>query len=79
MNGMFYQCESLVNINLSNFNISNVANMGCIFYGCKSLTYINLSNFNTQNVSDMNGIFYGCQSLKINKLISKDIRIINSL
>ena len=51
---MFCDCESLTNINLSNFNIQNVTNMRCMFEGCKSLTNINLSNFNTQNVTNMN-------------------------
>ena len=47
---MFCDCESLTNINLSNFNTENVTNMSFMFYGCKSLTNINLANFNTKNV-----------------------------
>ena len=45
MNYMFYECKSLTNINLSNFDTKNITEMICMFYGCKSLTNINLSNF----------------------------------
>ena len=34
---MFYGCNSLTNINLSNFNTQNVTNMRCMFSECKSL------------------------------------------
>ena len=62
-NYMFYNCSSLININLSNFNTENVINMGCMFDGCTSLANINLSNFNTQNVTNMKFMFSGCSSL----------------
>ena len=62
-NFMFNACESLININLSNFNTKNVIDMSNMFFGCKSLTNIDLSNFNTQNVSDMSNMFKGCESL----------------
>jgi len=60
---MFCQCNSLTNINLSNFNTQNVINMSYMFYRCESLANINLSNFNTQNVNDIYGMFWGCESL----------------
>ena len=60
---MFYGCESLTNINLSNFNTKNIKNMSGMFSGCKSLTNINLSNFNTQNVENMSNTFLTCESL----------------
>ena len=34
---MFYNCESLTNLNLSNFNTQNVINMSSMFYYCNSL------------------------------------------
>ena len=34
---MFYECESLTNINLSNFNTQNVTDMSGMFDGCNSL------------------------------------------
>ena len=48
MYGMFCDCNSLANLNLSNFNTQNVTYMYGMFYGCNSLTNLNLSNFNTQ-------------------------------
>ena len=36
-NHMFYECRSLTNLNLSNFNTQNVTDMSGMFYGCKSL------------------------------------------
>ena len=50
---LFCGCQSLTNINLSNFNTQNVTDMSYMFSYCKSLTNLNLSNFNTQNVTDM--------------------------
>ena len=31
---MFYNCNSLTNINLSNFDTQNVNNMSCMFLNC---------------------------------------------
>ena len=62
-NFMFYGCDSIINLNLSNFNTQNITNMGFMFCGCKSLININLSNFNTQNITNMGFMFYSCKSL----------------
>ena len=50
--------HSLTNLNLSNFNTSQVANMSYMFCYTISLTSLNLSNFNTSNVTDMSYMFY---------------------
>ena len=63
-NHMFSNCESLTNINLSNFNTQNVNNMSYMFWNCRSLTNINLSNFQTKNVINMSWMFWGCHSLE---------------
>ena len=42
MSEMFFGCLSLTNINLSNFNTKNVADMSDMFNGCTSLTNINI-------------------------------------
>ena len=60
---MFYECTSLTNINLINFNTQNITNMTCMFCGCSSLTNLNLFSLNTQNVTNMAGMFYNCSSL----------------
>ena len=62
-NFLFYKCENLVRLDLSNFNTKKVKSMDNMFGECKSLISINLSNFDTKNVIDMNHMFYKCESL----------------
>ena len=79
MTSIFNGCNSLRNIDLSNFNTQNVAYMGCMFFGCKSLTNINLSNFNTQSVTYMGCMFFGCNSLRKENVIINDKDILNKI
>ena len=44
---MFFDCNSLTSLNLSNFNTQNVTDMNYMLSNCNSLTSLNLSNFNT--------------------------------
>ena len=60
---IFSECNSLTNIDLSNFNTQNVTNMYGMFIRCDSLTEIDLSNFNTKNVTNMFYMFFRCNSL----------------
>ena len=60
---LFSQCNSLTNIDLSNFNSQNVINMSNMFNGCNSLKNIDLSDFNTKNVTNMRSMFGECNSL----------------
>ena len=62
-NHMFFGCNSLINIDLSNFKTENVTNMSYMFFQCNSLTNINISNFKTYNVTNMSWMFYKCNSL----------------
>ena len=79
MSYRFYNCYSLKNLNLSNFNTQNVTNMIDMFSGCNSLTNLNLSNFNTHNVTNMEFMFSDCESLKKGKVITTDHKIIEQL
>ena len=63
VNHMFYECNSLINLNFSNFNTQKVTNMEWMFYSCNSLTNLNFSNFNTHNVTNMTVMFCNCNSL----------------
>ena len=45
MKAMFRKCKELENLDLSNFNTSNVTNMEFMFYECDKLKYLNLLNF----------------------------------
>ena len=59
---MFYNCQ-VQEIDVSEFNTSNVTNMYQMFNGCKSLTSLDVSSFNTSKVTSMNGMFSYCWSL----------------
>ena len=61
---IFFSCESLINVDLSNFNSDNIITMSFMFYYCKSLRNINFSNFNTGKVITMEAMFLGCESLR---------------
>ena len=65
---MFYGCNSLQELNLTNFNTNNVTYMIWMFNGCSSLEELNLSNFNTNNVTYMSLMFYGCSEQFKNKI-----------
>ena len=64
MNRMFYNCENLKNIDLSNFNAKNVEIMNSMFYQCLQLDNINLSELESSKVNDASGMFENCVSLK---------------
>lgn len=68
---LFYGCENLVSMDLSNFDTSNVASMAQMFEGCSSIESLDLSNFDTRNVTCMNGMF-GCNNLENLDLSSFD-------
>ena len=63
MEGMFYRCESLMTLDVSNWNTSNVTDMSGMFADCSSLTTLDVSNWNTSNVTDMGPMFFNCSSL----------------
>ena len=60
---MFYKCDSLATLDLSNFDTSNVTNMSNMFNSCNKLKSLYVSNFNTSKVDIMNSMFSYCRSL----------------
>ena len=69
---MFYECSAITEIDLSNFDTSNITNMQGMFGQCSSLTSINLLNFDTSNVEKMNFMFSHCSSLTSLDLLDFD-------
>ena len=63
INHIFFKCDNIEKIDLSNFDTQNVTDMSWMFGFCESLTEVDLTNFNTQNVKNMNGMFANCKSL----------------
>ena len=55
--------SGLKQINVSNWDTSNVTNMSNIFSHCELLTSIDVSKWNTSKVTNMEGMFVGCNLL----------------
>ena len=60
---MFYNCDYIKSIDLSNFDTKEVTDMSGMFRGCLNLRTINLKNFNTEKVNNMKCMFSNCKSL----------------
>lgn len=69
--GMFNNNSNLINIDLSNFNTSNVTNMSSMFSMCEKLISLDLSNWDTSNVKDMRNMFDNCSKLTSIKVGNK--------
>ena len=63
MSGMFYNCEGLTSLDVSNFNTFNVTDMSYMFCSCGGLTSMDISGFDTSNVTDMSYMFKDCSKL----------------
>ena len=60
MSKMFYNCNNLSSLDLSQFNTGNVEKMNEMFYYCRELKSLDLSAFNTAKVNNMYRMFYYC-------------------
>ena len=60
---MFSDCNSIISLDASHFDVSNVKNMSGMFSRCSSLETLDISNFNTSSVTDMSRIFHSCTAL----------------
>ncbi len=61
---LFAGCSNLTEINLTNFDTSQVTDMYCMFDSCKSLASLDVSKFNTSGVTNMSGMFIDCSRLE---------------
>jgi len=60
---MFYGCDNIINIDLSNFETHIVTNMTEMFCGCNNLLNLDLTSLNTSNVTNMKNMFFLCDGL----------------
>ena len=60
---MFYNLNSVISVDFSNFDSSQITDMTGMFYGCKNLKSVNFSSFITSLVTSMKDTFNGCSSL----------------
>ena len=63
MHSMFYGCNKLTSLDVSNFDTKNVTNMVFMFSNCNNLTSLDISNFDTSKVTNMGYMFNGCNKL----------------
>ncbi|WKF72447.1 MucBP domain-containing protein [Lactococcus lactis] len=63
MQAMFYNCSSLVSIDVSNWDTANVTIFSAMFASCSSLSSLDVSNWNTTKGTKMTATFLGCGSL----------------
>ena len=65
MNSMFQECKDLEEVDLSNFNTSNVVDISYMFNNCNKLNKIvGIYNFYTINVTKMQCLFQECHELE---------------
>ena len=62
--GMFSGCSNISEIDLSNFDFSEVEYVNRMFENCFSLTSINFGNIDTSKILVFDAMFSGCTSLK---------------
>lgn len=63
MREMFYNNESLTNLDLSSFDTSNVTDMEKMFCGCTDLETLNVSKFDMSKVTTIKEMFCNCRSI----------------
>ena len=61
---VFYECNALTQLDLSNWDTGNIRYMIGTFDGCNNLTEVNCSRWNTGKVYNMQLAFYNCNSLE---------------
>ncbi len=69
---MFYNCNSLIDLNVDGFDTSNAEDFNGMFHGCHILTQLNVKHFNVDNVLHMSCLFSRCLRLKVLNLESWD-------
>ena len=78
-NSMFGGLSDVLDIDLSNFDASEVIDMTCMFKECSSLTAINFKNIKTLNLNNMDGMFFKCKELISLNLNSFDTSLVTNM
>ena len=60
MSDLFRYMSDIHNIDISEWNVSNVTDMGSMFFNCINFN-CDISNWDVSNVKDMNSMFLGCK------------------
>ena len=62
---LFYEVDSMISIDLSNFNSRYLNITSSMFQYCYNLENINFTNFNVENLIYTDYMFHNCKSLKL--------------
>ena len=60
---MFYNCNSLTQLDVSNWDTSESTEMNSMFMDCTQLSAIDISNWNVEKVTTMGNMFTGANLL----------------
>lgn len=60
---MFYNCQSLQEIDIGTLDTAEAVNLNRMFYGCETLADLDLTGFDTAKVENMSGLFENCRAL----------------
>lgn len=71
---MFFYCDKLSALNMSNWDVSNVGNMCNMFAAAGNLTTLDVSNWNVGNVTNVVNMFRQC-----NKLTNSSVKSIANM
>ncbi len=71
---MFYECISLIILDISNFDTSNITDMSRMFYNCSSLTFLDISNSDVNDDKKIMHLFYSMPDNAIVKEKDKTVQ-----
>ena len=78
-NKLFYECKSLISLNVEKFKSNYIKDMSDMFNGCSKLESLDLSNFKTKEVLSMKSMIKKCNSLKNVDLSSFDTKNVTDM
>ena len=79
MSYMFVNCSQLIQLDVGNWDTSQVTSMSNMFRSCSQLTQLDVSNFDTSKVTSMSNMFSNCNNLINIGMIYCSLGTINKL
>jgi len=76
---IFYGCENITEVDLSEFNGTNVNEYNNMFEDCISLTSINISNLDTSSAKNMSYMFFNCLNITSLDLSSFNTHLVTNM
>lgn len=79
MEGMFYSCGAVEDIDMSSLDVRNVTTLKSMFSSCSALKTLNLSGWQCDQVTVMSDLFYFCGSLVTLNLEGFTAPVVNNI